>query len=612
MKYKICFVSPNSALTETVRQICRDEHLSCQLAIVEGNMYDGVEKVKPFVEKGVDAIISRGGTAYVLEKEFPKIPVVAVAISMVDILAAMQHIPAGATAGLMEYKDIISQYQSIASVLKDKPIRHTYVLDLPDDKSYAAYVGRYIQKAKDDGVDFLIGDEMTVSYARSHQMQACFLRSGIEQIRSAIGEAEALCHYYRNEKANFQTFVDIINKTYTGFIIFDSQYNIMQWNKNFAAMLPAARSDAERRSAIRKCIPVQRLQEIAADDTNQQQEEILHIGEKLCTTRWIKIFSRNALTCVVCLIQSVQQLQHYERSIRRKIARGEYAARYTISDLVGDSPPMKRLKEKIVKYAASSANILITGESGTGKEIIAQAIHNLSACKDGPFVAINCGAFTESLLESELFGYNEGSFTGAKRGGKPGVFEVADGGTLFLDEIGDMPYVLQNRLLRVLQERSVVRVGSNTVIPVNVRIIAATNQNLETCVDEKTFRLDLYYRLNVLRLYVPPLAERGSDIQLLAKLFLDRYDALHHEQKYFSSDVYASLSALPWKGNVRELSNVVERLALLSDHDCISRDDLYDCLPVPSTGPEKTLQEVKLDMIESLIRRGKSMNEIAE
>ncbi|AYA42413.1 propionate catabolism operon regulatory protein PrpR [Xenorhabdus nematophila] len=249
--------------------------------------------------------------------------------------------------------------------------------------------------------------------------------------------------------------------------------------------------------------------------------------------------------------------------------------RHTISDIRGNSATIEHVRNTIMLYARSMATVLIQGESGTGKELVAQSIHHEYTLRYGllagkhsrPFVAVNCGAIAESLLEAELFGYEEGAFTGSRRGGRAGLFEVAHRGTLFLDEIGEMPLPLQTRLLRVLEEKSVVRVGGYRPIEVDVRIICATHCDLDTWVREGRFRADLFYRLSVLRINVPALRERGSDIGLLALEYLQRALAVLNLSVSLSrrrelAACHGALQSYHWPGNVRELRNLMERIAL--------------------------------------------------
>lgn len=244
-------------------------------------------------------------------------------------------------------------------------------------------------------------------------------------------------------------------------------------------------------------------------------------------------------------------------------------SRYTIESIIGQSPEIQRVK-KLVKLAGSNDSaVLIHGESGTGKEIIAQAIHSIGTRIKGPFIALNCAALPRDLIESELFGYEEGSFTGASRGGRPGKFELAHGGTLFLDEIGDMPLDMQSKLLRVLQQKTIVRIGGAKEIPIDVRIIAATNRNLEEQIHDKNFREDLYYRINVINIISTPLRDSGGDIRILADYIIKRHNMVNGTRKKLSEAVLKVMEVWSWPGNVRELENAIEHAYYLSGEEDI-------------------------------------------
>lgn len=263
----------------------------------------------------------------------------------------------------------------------------------------------------------------------------------------------------------------------------------------------------------------------------------------------------------------ISRLTRLEASKGRQQPVGELRARHSINDLRGDSMQMQEVRQSIMLYARSPATVLLQGETGTGKELAAQAIHKESARARQAFVAVNCGAIAESLLESELFGYEEGAFTGSRRGGHAGLFEAAHRGSLFLDEIGEMPLNLQTRLLRVLEEREVVRVGGILPIPVDVRIISATHCDLEQKVREGRFRADLFYRLAVLRLHLPSLRERPDDLVSLAQWSLKQACAAigtraHPNAQNELAHCHFIMKQYAWPGNVRELRNVIERLAL--------------------------------------------------
>lgn len=274
-----------------------------------------------------------------------------------------------------------------------------------------------------------------------------------------------------------------------------------------------------------------------------------------------------------------------ESSNLRNIVENAKASEEDKCSFVGESPQMTHIKEVIRKIAPSNATVLITGESGTGKEVVAREIHNCSSVSGGPFVAINIGGVPENLLESELFGYEKGAFTGASSR-KNGMFELASGGTLFLDEIGDMPLSLQVKILRVLQERKITRLGGTTPMPINARIVAATNKNLEAMVQEGTFREDLFYRLNVVRIEIPPLRERSEDIPLLAASIISKYNrSMGTRITGFTPEALDLLRRHDFYGNVRELENILERTMIFAEGNIIKVEDLdlRGSVPRPET-----------------------------
>lgn len=241
--------------------------------------------------------------------------------------------------------------------------------------------------------------------------------------------------------------------------------------------------------------------------------------------------------------------------------------------LIGDHPLMKKIDAIVRQVAATDATVLITGESGTGKELIARALHSGSPRANRPFVPVNCAAIPEELLESELFGHIRGAFTGA-HSARAGMFQLADGGTIFLDEVGDMPLVLQAKLLRVLQDRHVRPVGSDRAQPVNVRVIAATNKNLEKAVEKGGFREDLFYRLQVIPIHLPPLRARRSDIPLLLQHFLEKTNRKYGRNAQLTPEAMVHLWEYDWPGNVRELENIIERLVVLNDNGSVDLENL--------------------------------------
>ncbi|MBX3302879.1 MAG: sigma-54-dependent Fis family transcriptional regulator [Nitrospira sp.] len=302
-----------------------------------------------------------------------------------------------------------------------------------------------------------------------------------------------------------------------------------------------------------------------------------------------KPFDLGTVSAVVRKAAEFHRLRQENHLLRRAVRD-----QYRLEQLVGVSEPMQQVLEFVQKVADSDSTVMIQGESGTGKELVARMLHFNSLRRDRPLVPVNCGAIPENLLESELFGHEKGAFTGATHA-RMGRFELAHGGTIFLDEIGEMSLPLQVKLLRVLQEREFERVGGNRTIHVDVRIIAATNQDLETMVEEKRFRRDLFYRLNVIPMVIPPLRERRTDIPLLIDHFLNRFNqSKHTEVVGLDDEARRLLTEYDWPGNIRELENMMERLVVLKKQGLLSSQDLPQKISRRSMIPELKEQFIRL------------------
>lgn len=297
-----------------------------------------------------------------------------------------------------------------------------------------------------------------------------------------------------------------------------------------------------------------------------QGSEVVELQGTEVVASYHPIVIEEQLQLLVISLEPVQQVQKNEEKIRRKQHNNGNVATTYFTDIVGNSALLQQTLQDAKLYARTDSSVLIYGETGTGKEMLAQSIHNASQRANAPFVAINCSALPESLLESILFGYEKGSFTGASQSGKKGLFEAAHTGTIFLDEIGEMPLLMQGRFLRVLQEREFTPVGSTKVIPVDIRVIAATNRNLGEMVAEGKFRADLYYRINVLSIQLPPLRKRPEDIRTLSEYFVLRHrQSLAPQVNSIDSKAINFLCGLPLEGNTRQLFNLLERAMVLSD-----------------------------------------------
>lgn len=285
----------------------------------------------------------------------------------------------------------------------------------------------------------------------------------------------------------------------------------------------------------------------------------------------------------VAIFKDITEVERLSKELQRvvrqsdrlkTVVRHTYQAKYTFDDIIGASEDIRKVIDLAKRFVRGDNDILITGESGTGKEVFAQAIHNAGDHAAGPFVTVNCAALSPTLLESELFGYMDGAFTGARKGGKVGFFEIADGGTIFLDEIAELNPEMQGRFLRVLQERTIRRLGDTQETPIDVRVITATNRDLSRMVADNSFRLDLYYRLSVLNIHIPPLRDRNIDVRVLADHFLAQCGKKIIRDLEFAPEVYERFSKYSWPGNVRELIHAVEFAVQMADNSVIQQHHL--------------------------------------
>ncbi|MCO5385992.1 MAG: sigma 54-interacting transcriptional regulator [Desulfosporosinus sp.] len=370
----------------------------------------------------------------------------------------------------------------------------------------------------------------------------------------------------------------VIEASYDGIIVVDSHGLVQIVNKSFYRVQGSDHDPMgeriEQLAIMCRELLIQVYQRVMANGkVTFDRYKGKHLTE-LAITGSPVLDEQDRLVRVVISIRDLTELNQLKLQSERYSHELKSLRAKEQKDLIYHSSAMERVVNEALRVSGVNSTVLITGESGVGKEVIAKTIHQNSPRAEGPFIQINGGAIPENLLESELFGYEKGSFTGANKEGKPGMMELANGGTLLLDEVGDMPLNLQVKLLRAIQEQEIYRIGGRVPIKLNIRILSATNKNLEILVKEKKFREDLFYRLNVVPIKIPPLRERKSDILPLAKHFLDKVNERYKMQKYFSYEICKLFEEYNWPGNIRELANLVERLVIMSEQDAIFPDQL--------------------------------------
>jgi len=391
-----------------------------------------------------------------------------------------------------------------------------------------------------------------------------------------LGEVSGELLLYLSTHLKRLQFTDIINKFDDGLVIIDTEGRICFENEAYSRILgvPMQKTIGKSMKIIEKDAVI--LKVLENQKPIKKEKQLIKSVQKYVSMRAYPLYFQGQFIGAYSVFRDVTQLNHLSKEVNRitKVAE-EYSNQVTMEQALNqvrvnssDSGYLQMVSKALIA-AKTDATILIRGENGAGKEVLAKLIHNNSLRKDRPIITVNCAAIPENLIESELFGYEEGAFTGAKKGGKMGKVQLAEGGTLFLDEIGDMPLLMQTKLLRLLQDGEIEKIGRDQNIPVDVRIITATNQPLEKLIEQKKFRQDLYYRINVLSFFVPPLRERKTDIILLANHFLKKFNEKYTKEVRMDEDVYRRLEEYVWPGNVRELQNCIESAVIMCSDDVI-------------------------------------------
>ncbi len=525
-----------------------------------GILDDAIPVARQMVANGAESIIAMGGTAKILEDQL-SVPVIPIRVGILDIIKAVE---------------IARNFSSQLAITTEIPVKGIDLIEslyqvsvkqiIFTDKNDFLYG---LTKAVHDGCRVIIGkSKLAVELAEEYGAKGVLVTYDQDILREALNEALRLAVLSRREKEQYILLETIFDNLSEGIIVVDKNAAITRFN--LAA------------SQILKSLPQEMIgKQVSEYFPELGMTDILHGGKtienELIVIGDLQILADNApiildgkIIGVVSTFRRASEIQKMDSKIRKALRKGGFRTQYTIGHLVRKSRKVKDIIKQAQKYAQVDLTILLIGETGTGKEVLAQSIHNLSPRRKGPYVAINCSVLPENLLESELFGYEEGAFTGARKGGKPGLFELAQNGTILLDEINTIPLNLQAKLLRVLQEREVMRIGGAQIIPIDVKIIAAANQNIFRDLQEQRFRPDLYYRLNQLCITLPRLQDRQEDIPELAQVIFREMQQKFGKKLFLLPETCLErLTEFSWPGNIREMQNLLGRLALL----CESRDD---------------------------------------
>lgn len=567
---KFIITSPNSNFTEMVKTITKEVAFNDYI-LIEDAFDEALNKVLKLSKKyNISVIISRGVTAKMIQKN-TDIPVLEAEATPFDIITSIiQAMKVSRKIAFIHYTNVFINDLKIIPNILNVNLKEYYYSDENE-------IVKCVYQAYEDQNEVIISGYRSVQeLCKQLGIPSVMYSTSNNTMKEILSRASLIRYAEERQYKHENQLRTFINEMPDG-VIYLNENNIITLINNVGKKLLNINFERDIiGQPLEKFINNYDFFEIINSKKLESGKEIEFSGSKILL-RSTPVFAMESYIGTVINFQKSSYISQLDHNLRRQNIKKGLNANSTFKDLENTtvSPEMIECIEKAKRYAKTDSTILITGESGTGKEMFAQSIHNASARQNQPFVAINCAALSQNLVESELFGYEEGAFTGAKVGGKLGYFELAHNGTLFLDELGLLPLNVQVQLLRVLQERQVIRIGGTKVIPINIRVIAATNSNLMEAVENGSFRHDLYYRINVLNISIPPLKKRKDDIPLLIKHYLTFFNAQYNKKiKFCSQDFISEFQNHNWKGNVRELINYMMRIVILSDREALTIEDI--------------------------------------
>lgn len=515
-----------------------------------------------------EILVARGLTYDRLKNLFPEKHVVELQLSSFDILEALlrarKEFAPAKIALCVRHMDrgAVSELESLCQAT----IRYYEIHD-------EASTLEAIYKARDWGADAYVGAGTMCGLCDKEGLKRVHIHTKDSAIDQALMQAIDAAKTINIERARSKMTSTILNSSSDAVIALSAAGRILALNNQaYRTFQLSPQWDLEGQSVDAVCTDF-KWKEVV--ETGQEKEEVIQWKDRKLYTEYKPIVVDKIGKGAIIMVRYMEQIMEAETKIRQSLAKQGLTAKYSFDDIIGSSQAIRENILMAKRYSRVDSNVLIIGETGTGKELFAHSIHRESRRSAEPFVALNCAALPENLLESELFGYEAGAFSGASKNGKAGLFELAHKGTIFLDEIGEIPITLQAKLLRVLQEREIRRIGSNRVQPIDVRVISATNINMEQKIQEGQFRADLYYRLNLLDIIIPPLRERSGDIQEMVDFYLTRFACeMGKPIPRLSPQAVKLLTSYNWPGNVRELRNICERLIVLCDTTDIQVRDI--------------------------------------
>ncbi|MCH3918255.1 MAG: sigma 54-interacting transcriptional regulator [Spirochaetia bacterium] len=559
---KIFFIVPYEELEVLFREeasVYNVSNIVCEFKHIYGSDYTKLSSID------ADIIVARGITARAVEACHPDANVIPIPMGTNDLLEALyksrEH--SAKCIGLLAESREVCDAAHVSRMIGKKVIMY-----IANDQEE---VRAGIDLLRFKGCSLFVGGLTMARICEEKGYDYISIQTGRHAVKRVVRDAIASARSLEKAKVRTNLLVSLLNKGDDAIVAIDSKGMVMESN-----LLADNLFGKKLTGTILEKVYCNQAVNLAME-LGTENEFIDDIGKDPMFITCQPIGKDPIGYKVLLIFHRIEAIRNEESKIRRELSKKGLIAHYTFGNIITDNAQMKLLILKAKRYASVEGSILLVGETGTGKEMFAQSIHNASSRRNGPFVALNCAALSEQLLESELFGYAPGAFTGARKEGKVGLFELAHTGTIFLDEIGEMPIQLQAKLLRVLQEHEIMRVGGDSVIPVDVRVISATNVDISERIKHNTFRLDLFYRLGLFILSLPPLRSRESDIPLLFTYFLRQYCiAAKREVPRLTTSACRLLEEYAWPGNIRELKNGAQRLAVLNRSSIVDETAVRD------------------------------------
>ena len=589
MDYSITFIIPNIPVVNSVKTAL--ERMHCDYPVYLRSTAEAVELARELIPKGVKLIVSHGLTLEYIRSQLT-IPAIDLPFSGLDALATAKsalQLPGKiihlGTQSLHHY------IQRSLSIIGEDPRRIDF---------FPLKMGRTVeeqaQEMIDAGYNVFIGGYSMVEYVKKAGKYGLEFDADELIIEATVRNAQELLNNLMLRQQRNELDRAILQASSDAIVAIDQNRRIININ-------PTAIQIFQRpEDALLGQVLEDAMQECGIVNVENDGWKGRHSSDTTAVIlRELPVMLGSQQKGSVISIKQMSEIRDLELQVRKAIAEKGFTAKKHFSDIVGVSPAILQAKAQAEAYAPYDSAILIYGETGTGKEVFAQSIHNASRRKNEAFVAINCATLPENLIESELFGHAKGAFTGASREGKQGLFEIANKGTIFLDEISELPISVQAKLLRVIQEGEFMRVGGDKLIQVDVRVICSSNRDLLQLIDQRKFKADLYYRLCVLEIDLPPLRERPGDIEQLAQALLWTFSKKHHKNvQKISDEVLDALKHFRFPGNVRELGNIIERMTILAQGSTLTPDTMRRCnLRLPAEdAPEHASKPANMQEVE--------------